>query len=154
MATVEAYEFETAAKLVRAAPAGFDAQQRLVLYGLYKQAVFGDAPANPPGVQAIVGRTRHSAWARRRGMSKAEAMRLYVQTVEESTSLHKSPRPGRLSAQTIVTRLDGLGLLPNAKDGGELRERLLEHDALLRQRITELELEVAELRSTRPGKRP
>ncbi len=57
--------------------------QLLALYGLYKQAIEGDASGKRPGFLDPVGRAKHDAWSSRRGTSRATAMQAYVDLVEE-----------------------------------------------------------------------
>ena len=55
----------------------------LELYGLYKQATVGDAAGSRPGVFDIVGRAKYDAWSKRAGTAPDEAMRAYVDLVNE-----------------------------------------------------------------------
>ena len=56
--------------------------EKLILYGLYKQSMEGDAPEKSPGITAgIVENAKHSAWDRVRGMTATEAMAHYIQAV-------------------------------------------------------------------------
>jgi acyl-CoA-binding protein len=54
----------------------------LELYGLYKQATAGDVSGKRPGMLDLKGRAKHDAWSARKGMSKDDAMRSYVETVD------------------------------------------------------------------------
>lgn len=49
--------------------------QRLLLYGLYKQALAGDAPLTPPVWAHVIERTKHRRWAELRGMPQASALK-------------------------------------------------------------------------------
>ena len=98
--------FEAAAKRVRDEPGRLSNEQRLILYGYYKQSMFGDAPLNPPGPLAVVGRARHSAWAKLRGMPYQAAMEEYVSLEAE----YAPARSGSLSRSTSLTLLDEAGL--------------------------------------------
>lgn len=53
--------------------------QKLQLYGWYKQATEGDVQGEAPSGFDIVGKAKHAAWSRVKGMSKEEAMQNYIQ---------------------------------------------------------------------------
>jgi len=55
----------------------------LELYALYKQADAGDVAGNRPGVLDVVGRAKYDAWAKRKGVSRDEAMQAYVELVRK-----------------------------------------------------------------------
>ena len=68
------------AKSLKAVPQ----QSKLALYGQYKQATKGDAPATcPAGRFDVAGRLKYEAWAKLRGTGREEAERRYVDTVRE-----------------------------------------------------------------------
>jgi acyl-CoA-binding protein len=50
----------------------------LALYGLYKQATVGDISGSRPGMLDLKGRAKFDAWADRKGLSRDEARRAYV----------------------------------------------------------------------------
>jgi diazepam-binding inhibitor (GABA receptor modulating acyl-CoA-binding protein) len=54
----------------------------LDLYGLYKQATEGDVRGERPGGFDFKGAAKFDAWARRRGMTRDEAMAAYVELVD------------------------------------------------------------------------
>jgi acyl-CoA-binding protein len=54
----------------------------LKLYGLYKQAMEGNAEASRPGFADMVGRAKHDAWSAESGRPKEEAMRDYIDLIE------------------------------------------------------------------------
>jgi diazepam-binding inhibitor (GABA receptor modulating acyl-CoA-binding protein) len=54
----------------------------LELYGLYKQASEGDVAGDRPGGFDFKGAAKYDAWARRRGMTRDEAMGAYVELVD------------------------------------------------------------------------
>lgn len=58
------------------------AELKLRLYGLYRQALDGDCAGPAPGLFDPVGRLKHEAWAKNRGLSRDEAMRLYVEIAQ------------------------------------------------------------------------
>ena len=53
----------------------------LGLYSLYKQASNGDATGDRPGIMDVTGRAKFDAWTGRKGMSRDDAMRAYVDLV-------------------------------------------------------------------------
>jgi acyl-CoA-binding protein len=55
----------------------------LELYGLYKQASEGDVAGARPGLLDLKGRAKYDAWAKRKGVSKDEAMKGYVALVDK-----------------------------------------------------------------------
>ena len=56
---------------------------KLMLYGLYKQATVGDAPVDCPSAFNVVAHAKHSAWIKFRSMSPSTAMSHYIQAVKE-----------------------------------------------------------------------
>jgi carboxylesterase len=67
-----------ASKTLRHAP---DNDTLLALYSLYKQAGSGDVTGDRPGALDMVNRAKFDAWAARRGMSRDDAMKAYVELV-------------------------------------------------------------------------
>jgi len=53
----------------------------LDLYALYKQADLGDVTGDRPSVLDVVGRAKYDAWAKRKGISRDEAMKSYIELV-------------------------------------------------------------------------
>jgi acyl-CoA-binding protein len=72
-------EFEAAVKRVNGLPSAPPNNVMLDLYGLYKQATVGDASGKRPGITDLRGRAKFDAWAGRKGMSKEDAMRAYIE---------------------------------------------------------------------------
>jgi diazepam-binding inhibitor (GABA receptor modulator, acyl-CoA-binding protein) len=58
--------------------------QKLGLYGLYKQAEVGPCNTERPGIFDQTGRYKHDAWTKLGSMSKAEAMTKYIALVNEA----------------------------------------------------------------------
>jgi len=54
----------------------------LDLYALYKQATAGDITGSRPGMLDVKGRAKHDAWARRQGLSRADAITAYIALVD------------------------------------------------------------------------
>jgi acyl-CoA-binding protein len=53
----------------------------LELYTFYKQATAGDVSGSRPGMLDLKGRAKFDAWAKKKGMSKDDAMQKYIATV-------------------------------------------------------------------------
>lgn len=70
-------EFDRIAKLLYAHMDSFTDDQKLQMYGLYKQAQFGDAQTVALTLSALAI-AKWRAWDSRRGMSPESAARLYV----------------------------------------------------------------------------
>ncbi|KAH8549680.1 acyl CoA binding protein-domain-containing protein [Umbelopsis sp. PMI_123] len=56
-------------------------EEKLRLYGLFKQASEGDIVGSRPGVWDVVGRAKWDAWKRLEGMNSLEAKRMYVEAL-------------------------------------------------------------------------
>jgi carboxylesterase len=69
-----------ASKTLRKAP---DNDTLLALYSLYKQAGAGDVTGERPGALDMINRAKYDAWAKRRGTSRDEAMKAYVDLVTQ-----------------------------------------------------------------------
>lgn len=50
----------------------------LILYGLYKQALFGDVNIDRPGITDQAGQAKWDAWNSRKGLSADDAKAQYV----------------------------------------------------------------------------
>ena len=59
-----------------------DNNDLLTIYGLYKQATMGDNNTSRPGMFDPKGRAKWDAWESKRGMSVDEAMKTYVEFVQ------------------------------------------------------------------------
>ena len=70
--------FREAAAAVAASDREASTDEKLALYGLFKQATRGDAPAAGPGVFDVAGAARWRAWARHRGSPARDARAAYV----------------------------------------------------------------------------
>jgi len=76
-------DFEKAAedaKQIRPEP---DDDDKLVLYGLYKQATVGDINTKKPGMFDPKGRYKWNAWNDVKGKSKDDAMTEYIASVKK-----------------------------------------------------------------------
>ncbi|HET9046671.1 MAG TPA: acyl-CoA-binding protein, partial [Casimicrobiaceae bacterium] len=76
----QAFETATAESRTLKSTPGND--ELLSLYALFKQASGGDVGGERPGALDMVGRAKYDAWAKRKGMSRDDAMRGYVELVK------------------------------------------------------------------------
>ncbi|XP_013871114.1 acyl-CoA-binding domain-containing protein 7 [Austrofundulus limnaeus] len=75
--TLEA-EFKTIADNVKKVKTQPTNDELLTLYGLYKQAIVGDINTEKPGMLDPTGKAKWEAWESRKGMSKEDAMSMYI----------------------------------------------------------------------------
>jgi diazepam-binding inhibitor (GABA receptor modulator, acyl-CoA-binding protein) len=80
-----AEDFVSAQTRIKQLPKNPTTQELLELYGLYKQASSGDVAGSRPGMLDLKGRAKYDAWAKRQGTSADDAMRGYVELVNELT---------------------------------------------------------------------
>jgi diazepam-binding inhibitor (GABA receptor modulating acyl-CoA-binding protein) len=76
-------KFEEAKARVEKLPKRPSNDQLLDLYAFYKQATEGDVAGSRPGMLDLRGRAKHDAWAKRKGLSKDDAMKKYVAFVDK-----------------------------------------------------------------------
>lgn len=79
-------DFAEAQKRVKTLSSTPSNDKLLELYSLFKQGSVGDVEGKRPGMLDIKGRAKHDAWAKRKGMAKAEAMKAYVALVDQLVS--------------------------------------------------------------------
>jgi len=77
--------FEAAAAASRTLKKASDNDTLLSLYALYKQASAGDVAGARPGALDMVGRAKYDAWSTKKGVTRDEAMKAYVDLVGELT---------------------------------------------------------------------
>ena len=58
-----------------------DDETLLALYSLFKQASLGDIVGERPGVLDMVNRAKFDAWSGRKGMTRDDAMKAYVDLI-------------------------------------------------------------------------
>lgn len=75
--------FEQAQKDVHTLSQKPDNADLLDLYAYFKQAQEGDVKGDRPGMMNIAGRFKYDAWAKFKGMSKADAEAGYVAKVQK-----------------------------------------------------------------------
>ncbi len=76
-------DFEAAVTRMNASSVTPGPQEQLKLYGLFKQAKFGDTSEKRPGMTQVRARAKHDAWAKNAGLSTDEAMQNYMALVEK-----------------------------------------------------------------------
>jgi carboxylesterase len=73
--------FENAAAMSKTLKGAPDNDTLLALYSLYKQAGSGDVSGDRPGALDMINRAKYDAWAKRKGASRDDAMKAYVELV-------------------------------------------------------------------------
>lgn len=77
------HAFERAAVDIKRLGTRPDNDTLLKLYALFKQGAEGDVSSEPPGFFDFVGTAKYEAWAKLRGVSREDAMRRYIDLVEQ-----------------------------------------------------------------------
>jgi acyl-CoA-binding protein len=75
-------QFAAAAQAAQNLPRRPDNETLLRIYALYKQATTGDALGARPGFTDFVGRAKHDAWVKLKGVDQEQAMRDYIALVD------------------------------------------------------------------------
>ena len=75
-------KFEDAQARVKKLASAPSTDDLLELYALYKQATTGDVSGSRPGMLDMKGRAKFDAWAKKKGISKDDAMTKYVALVD------------------------------------------------------------------------
>jgi len=75
-------KFEDAQKRVKELKQTPSTDDLLALYALYKQATSGDVSGTRPGMIDFKGRAKYDAWAKKKGVSRDQAMTDYVSLVD------------------------------------------------------------------------
>ncbi|GMH37782.1 hypothetical protein BSKO_05655 [Bryopsis sp. KO-2023] len=82
-------DFEKAAEEAsNVIPSNITNDEKLALYGLFKQAKFGDNTAAKPGILDIQGRKKWFAWEEHKGKDSETAMKEYIAKVEELKAIY------------------------------------------------------------------
>lgn len=71
-------------------------KQRLALYAYYKQVTSGVCKEPQPSALKFVQRAKHDAWKKLGNMSKQEAIKGYVKTIEEFAPRWRAWKPSKL----------------------------------------------------------
>ncbi|KAF3924353.1 Triakontatetraneuropeptide [Arthrobotrys entomopaga] len=75
--------FDAAAERAKAFTKDPGSENKLKLYGLFKQANVGDNNTAKPGMMAFEAKYKWQAWEDNKGMSQEEAEAQYIKLVEE-----------------------------------------------------------------------
>lgn len=82
VANREEEEFNAAVASIRAISSIPDTDVKLKLYGLYKQALFGDCSSSRPWAVNVEGCYKWDAWTARKGLAQDDAKAKYVRSAE------------------------------------------------------------------------
>lgn len=74
--------FEQASVAAKSLPEKPDNDTLLQLYALYKQGSVGDVSGDKPGLFDFVGAAKYDAWEKVKGLSQDDAMKQYVELVQ------------------------------------------------------------------------
>ncbi|KAJ3692546.1 hypothetical protein LUZ60_011641 [Juncus effusus] len=76
-------EFEEHAELAKTLPENTTNENKLILYGLFKQATVGPVNTSRPGIFNMRDRAKWDAWKANEAKSKEEAMSDYITKVKQ-----------------------------------------------------------------------
>jgi acyl-CoA-binding protein len=76
-------EFDQAVADSKHLPERPDNMTLLKIYALFKQASAGDVQGERPGFTDMLGRAKHDAWEALKGTPKEDAMRQYIDLINE-----------------------------------------------------------------------
>ncbi|XP_015681099.1 acyl-CoA-binding protein [Protobothrops mucrosquamatus] len=76
-------EFDKAAEEVKNLKSPPSDQELLDLYGHFKQVTVGDVNTERPGMFDLKGKAKWDAWSKLKGMSKEDAIKVYIAKVNE-----------------------------------------------------------------------
>ncbi|KAG8382056.1 hypothetical protein BUALT_Bualt05G0036800 [Buddleja alternifolia] len=76
-------EFEEHAEKAKTLPENTSNENKLILYGLYKQATVGNVNTSRPGIFNMKDRAKWDAWKAVEGKSQEEAMGDYITKVKQ-----------------------------------------------------------------------
>ena len=83
-------EFLKAAEDVRKLTERPSNEELLDLYGYFKQATVGDCNTDRPGIFDLKGRAKWDNWNSRKGMSKEDAEKAYIELANKLMSKYPS----------------------------------------------------------------
>lgn len=81
-------QFEAAAALVKTFSKEPTNDEKLALYGYFKQATVGDNTTAKPGMFDLTGKAKWQAWTDKKGLSADEAMQKYIEEVEKQKAVY------------------------------------------------------------------
>ena len=58
-------------------------EQKLEIYSLYKQGLIGDCDTSKPGMLDFKGKAKWEAWNARKGQSKEDSQKAYIELINE-----------------------------------------------------------------------
>ncbi|GAA5862349.1 hypothetical protein JCM3774_002487 [Rhodotorula dairenensis] len=106
MTTYTSSQFEEAVKLIAQPPSEGAVQpsqdDKLLFYGLYKQATVGDNNTPKPGMMDFTGKYKWSAWDKQKGVSADEAKSKYVEHFLSLLDKDGSESSQKLKAQVLA----------------------------------------------------
>lgn len=76
-------DFEKAAEEAKSLPDKTTNDDKLILYGLYKQATVGDCNTSKPGMFDPKGKAKWEAWNKQKGKEQSTAQEEYIMKVSE-----------------------------------------------------------------------
>ncbi|KAJ2838984.1 hypothetical protein FBU31_000794 [Coemansia sp. 'formosensis'] len=82
-------KFEKAAEDVKGLPKPPSTDEKLSLYGLFKQALDGKNTTTRPGLLDFEGKAKYDAWFKHGDMTKQDAQKKYVDLVAELDKKYK-----------------------------------------------------------------
>lgn len=82
-------DFDNIATFLKSKMNQFSDDQKLFMYGLYKQGTVGDAPECNKKV-SVIEKYKHNAWQNNRGMSSETARKKYVSIGKKLIELMKT----------------------------------------------------------------
>lgn len=75
--------FDKAAEEAKSLPSSLSNDNKLILYGLFKQANVGDCNTSKPGILDPKGKAKWEAWNKLAGKSQEDAKSEYVEKVSQ-----------------------------------------------------------------------
>ncbi|XP_059822307.1 acyl-CoA-binding protein [Hypanus sabinus] len=81
-------DFEKAAEEVKHLKTKPSDEDMLLIYSLYKQATVGDVNTERPGMLDLKGKAKWDAWSAKKGTTKEDAMKNYIEKVQELKEKH------------------------------------------------------------------
>ena len=81
-------EFETYSNKARNLPFQPSNDELSNIYGLFKQATIGDNDTDKPGFLDLKGRAKWEAWTSKKGISKVDAKKKYVEYIKQLLQSH------------------------------------------------------------------
>lgn len=74
--------FKKSAEAAKGLPSSISNEEKLKLYGRYKQATLGDVAGSKPGIFDQTGRAKWEAWEKQKGKDKNTVIKEYMMMVE------------------------------------------------------------------------